>query len=63
VNAKSDAFGVDAVHELLQVNYVAPVGNPYDVAPDGQRFVFTTLPETVSTPLVLVTNWMADLKK
>jgi serine/threonine protein kinase/Tol biopolymer transport system component len=63
VNAKGDAFEVDPVHPLFQVNYVAPVGNPYDVAPDGQRFVFTTLPESVSTPLVLVTNWTADLKK
>jgi Tol biopolymer transport system component len=63
VNAKSDEFEVDPVHEMFQVNYVAPVGNPYDVAPDGQRFAFTTLPETISTPLVLVTNWTAELKK
>jgi hypothetical protein len=48
---------------LFQVSYIAPVGNPYDVSPDGQRFVFTTLPESVSTPLVLVTNSTADLKK
>jgi len=45
------------------VNYIAPVGDPYDVTPDGQRLVFSTYPESAPTPLVLVTNWMADLKK
>ncbi|MFZ0816814.1 MAG: hypothetical protein WAM78_14915, partial [Candidatus Sulfotelmatobacter sp.] len=63
VRTKGDQFELDPVHTLFQVSYVAPVGNPYDVAPDGQRFVFTTLPEGVSTPLVLVTNWNAELKK
>jgi len=63
VNAKSDEFELDPVRELFQVNYVAPVGNPYDVTPDGQRFVLTTLPESLVTPLVLVTNWTADIKK
>jgi eukaryotic-like serine/threonine-protein kinase len=63
VNAKSEEFELDPVRTLFQVSYIAPVGNPYDVSPDGQRFIFTTLPESVSTPLVLVTNWTADLKK
>jgi serine/threonine protein kinase/Tol biopolymer transport system component len=63
VNVKSDEFELDPVHSLFQVNYVAPVGNPFDVTPDGQRFALTTLPESVSTPLVLVTNWTAELKK
>jgi Tol biopolymer transport system component len=63
VNAKSDEFEVEPEHALFEVNYVAPVGTPYDVTPDGQRFVFTTLPESASTPLILVTNWAADLRK
>jgi hypothetical protein len=63
VNAKSEEFELDPVRALFQVNYIAPVGSPYDVAPDGQRFVFATYPESVPTPLVLVTNWTADLKK
>jgi hypothetical protein len=48
---------------LFQVSYTSPVGNPYDVSPDGQRFVFAALPESTSAPLVLVTNWTTDLKK
>lgn len=63
VNTKSEEFELDPVRTLFHVNYMAPIGNPYDVTPDGQRFVVTTLPETVPTPLVLVTNWTAELKK
>jgi len=63
VNAKSEEFESDPVHPLFQVSFVAPIGTPYDVTPDGQRFIFSTYPESVSTPLVLVTNWTADLKK
>ena len=48
---------------LFQVNYVGPVGNPFDVSADGQRLIFSAFPESVATPLVLVTNWMADLNK
>jgi Tol biopolymer transport system component len=63
VNTKNGEFELDPVRDLFQVNYIAPVGTPYDVTPDGQRFVFATYPEGASTPLVLVTNWTADLKK
>jgi hypothetical protein len=43
----------------------ALAGSPADedVTSDGQHFVFATYPESVSTPLVLVTNWTAYLKK
>jgi eukaryotic-like serine/threonine-protein kinase len=63
VNAKSEDFDLEPVQTLFQVSYTSPVGNPYDVSPDGQRFVFTALPESTSAPLVLVTNWTNDLKK
>ena len=45
------------------MRYTAPLGTPYDVTPDGQRFVFATYPESASTPLVLVTNWTVGLTK
>jgi serine/threonine protein kinase/Tol biopolymer transport system component len=63
VNMKSEEFELDQVRALFQMSYTSPLGTPYDVTPDGQRFVFATYPESVSTPLVLVTNWTADLKK
>ncbi|MFI5114327.1 MAG: hypothetical protein ACHP7J_04205, partial [Terriglobales bacterium] len=62
VNMKSEEFELDQVRALFQMSYTSPLGTPYDVTPDGQRFVFATYPESVSTPLVLVTNWTADLK-
>jgi eukaryotic-like serine/threonine-protein kinase len=63
VNTKSEEFELEQLRTLFQINYSSPLGTPYDVTPDGQRFVFATYAESVSTPLVLVTNWAADLKK
>jgi Tol biopolymer transport system component len=63
VNPKSEEFEFYPVRTLFQVNYVNPIGTPYDVAPDGQHFVFATYPGSLATPLVLVTNWTVDLRK
>ncbi|HEY8670165.1 MAG TPA: hypothetical protein VIL63_04950, partial [Terriglobales bacterium] len=63
VNPKSDEFELDSVRALFPVPFTSPVGNAYDVAADGQHFVFVTYPENISTPLVMVTNWTEDLKK
>jgi hypothetical protein len=63
VRTKNQEFEADPGKKLFEVNYVGPLGNPYDVSPDGKNFVFATYPESVSTPLVLVTNWTADLNK
>ncbi|MBI4470913.1 MAG: PD40 domain-containing protein [Acidobacteria bacterium] len=39
-------------------------GYPYDVTRDGERFLVNTAVETgASSPITLVINWMADLKK
>ncbi len=63
VDTKSDEFELGPVRALFQVSYISAVGGAYDVSPDGQHFIFATNPESASTPLVLVTNWTADLKK
>lgn len=63
VNTNGKEFASDPVRTMFRMNYVAPVGNPFDVAPDGQRLIFSTYPESAPTPLVLVTNWLAELKK
>jgi eukaryotic-like serine/threonine-protein kinase len=63
VNPKSEELELDQVQALFQLTSVAAVGTPYDAAADGQRFVLEASPESVVTPLVLVTNWTADLKK
>jgi hypothetical protein len=33
---------------MFSVGYLNPSGNVYDVAPDGQRFIITTLPQTTA---------------
>ena len=63
LNPKSGEFETGPVQSLFPVPFVAPVGNPYDPDPDGQRFAFSSYPQTAPTPLILVTNWTADLKK
>ena len=63
VNAKSEEFELDPVQTLFQIGFMTPLGNPYEITPDGQRIIFSTFPENVPTPLVLVTNWTAELKK
>jgi hypothetical protein len=54
---------VSAPKPLFAVGFSSPLGTPYDVSPDGQRFLFGTFPDSISTPLVLVSNWTGDLKK
>ncbi|HEY1481252.1 MAG TPA: protein kinase [Candidatus Acidoferrum sp.] len=63
VDAKNNEFEVEQVRPLFRVNYTAPIGNAFDNAPDGQHFVVTELPQAVPTPLVLISNWQAELKK
>jgi eukaryotic-like serine/threonine-protein kinase len=55
---------VSAPRVLFQTRIIAPnfVGTQYDVAPDG-RFLINSLPADHSSPLTLVTNWPALLKK
>jgi eukaryotic-like serine/threonine-protein kinase len=63
VNSSGEEFEVAGVTALFPYALTAPLGDPYDPAPDGQRFVFNALPEGAPTPLVLVTNWAGELKK
>ena len=63
VNAKSDEFELGPVQTLFQIGYMTPLGNPYEIAPDGKRIIFSTFPESAPTPLVLVTNWTGEVKK
>ena len=63
VNTKSDEFELGPVGALFQVNYIAAVGNAYDVSPDGERFLVNTIVSDTSQPIVVVVNWSAGLKK
>jgi hypothetical protein len=37
--------------------------SPYEVAPNGQRFLVRAMPESGSQPLHVIVNWPALLKK
>jgi Tol biopolymer transport system component/tRNA A-37 threonylcarbamoyl transferase component Bud32 len=63
VSVKGGEFEMEPVHQLFQITYTTPVGVPYDFAPDGKRLAVSTFPESVPTPMVLVTNWTGELKK
>ena len=66
------AAEVNVKDSTIEVGQVRPLGIPmitngnylYDVSADGQRFLVAAAPEQNSaTPLTLVQNWAAGLKK
>lgn len=63
VDKNTDEFQTQTGQVLFSMGFIAPIGYPYDVSPDGQRFVINSSVENVSVPLVVVANWTADLKK
>ena len=45
-------------------NGSSPTGGSYDVSHDGQRFLVNTpLDKAPPSPLIVVTNWLADVKR
>jgi hypothetical protein len=61
VTANGSRFDVGTVQRLFEAPMVDGYW-PYDVTPDGQRFLVNTMSEAVS-PLTIVVNWPAALKK
>ena len=64
VTARDAAFDVATVQPLFDVR-PNRVGDFYQVSPDGQRFLFNMAPfvEAAQTPITVVVNWTAGLKK
>ncbi len=59
IAAKGSTVEVNSVHPLFEMN-----GVNYDVMADGKRFILNVPVETqLSSPLTLVVNWDAELKK
>jgi len=64
VNGQGPLFDVGAVTPLFATRFATTVSNfPYDVSPDGRRFLVTTLVEQAELPMTVVVNWTALLKK
>jgi Tol biopolymer transport system component len=65
VSGEGSAFQVGVVRPLFETHPRLGPGATYDVSADGQRFLVNTTAarETTPTPLTLVVNWTAGLKK
>ena len=63
VKSQRPGLEVATVRPLFEARFVGP-GYPYDVSPDGQRFLVSTpLEQTTPTPITVVVNWSTMLKK
>ena len=62
VNTKGNEFEVENSRALFAIRF-ASISCPFDVSPDGQRFLFAVPPEIPSSPMVLVLNWDMELKR
>ena len=64
VNGKGAGIEVGGVKPLFATRIVFAGGYQYDVSADGQRFLIDTAPEqATSSPITVVLNWTAGLKK
>lgn len=62
VSETVSAIQAGTPQKLFQFNSSA-IGRSFDVSADGKRFLLNGAPEQEQTPLVLVSNWLADVRK
>jgi Tol biopolymer transport system component len=59
--------GVDGIEigksERLFSQHFTGFGTPYDVTPDGKRFLGNTVPSQQSSPMIVVSDWLAAMEK
>jgi Tol biopolymer transport system component/tRNA A-37 threonylcarbamoyl transferase component Bud32 len=64
VSQKGASLQLGAPHALFKATTVTTSNGPYTVSADGKKFVMNTvLPQSITEPLTLITNWPADLKQ
>src|SRR5579859_1992497 len=63
IREHATSLDVGSVHELFQAFPAYVATSFYDVAPDGKKFVMVSRTAQSSSPLTLVVNWPALLKK
>jgi len=61
VETLGNAFSLSEARPLFRET-LAAAAFPYDVSPDGQRFLVNSFGETETSPLTLVVNWKELLK-
>jgi serine/threonine protein kinase/Tol biopolymer transport system component len=64
VQQNGASLQLGAPHALFKATTVSGPSGPYTVSADGKKFVMNTvLPQSITEPLTLITNWPADLKQ
>jgi Tol biopolymer transport system component len=64
VDEKAEDLSLGSPRALFHLAHNAAIFAPFDVTPDGRRFLIAETNSPVGTvPLTLVTNWDAELKK
>jgi serine/threonine protein kinase/Tol biopolymer transport system component len=64
VSQKGASLQLGTPHALFKATTVTGSSGPYSVSGDGKKFVMNTvLPQSITEPLTLITNWPADLKQ
>jgi len=67
IKLNSDSVQADAAQPLFSlansIQTVSGLVAPYDVSPDGKRFIVVTIEQGRTFPVNLVTNWTAALQK
>jgi Tol biopolymer transport system component/tRNA A-37 threonylcarbamoyl transferase component Bud32 len=64
VNQEGASLHLGTPHALFKAPTVTSPSGPYTVSADGKKFVMNTvLPQSITEPLTLITNWPADLKQ
>jgi len=64
VNQNGASLQLGTPHALFKAATVGGASGPYTVSADGKKFVMNTvLPQSITEPLTLITNWPADLKQ
>jgi len=62
VDAKANMFSVSGARPLFRGS-VGPFAFPYDVSPDGQRFLVNSIPEAGTLPFTVVAEWKELLNR
>ena len=63
VSAQGESIHVLSVDRLFSATMVAGRGYPYDVSPDGERFLVVASSGATTTPLTLVVDWPSELNR
>jgi eukaryotic-like serine/threonine-protein kinase len=63
VDGRGSQFNVGAIETLFEARWRLGARYPYDIAPDGRILAATLVGQPTATPITLVVDWLADVKR